>query len=68
MKISEFRTKNKQELTEELKKMEKDLKEIVTQIMQGKEKNIMKTRVVRKDIARVKTLINEKKVLDNGAK
>jgi ribosomal protein L29 len=67
MKISEMRTKTEQELHEELKKIEKELKDVVTEIMQGKEKNFMRTRPLKKNIARVKTLINEKKVIVKGA-
>jgi ribosomal protein L29 len=63
MKVSELRTKSENELKETLNKLHKDLKNAAVEFVQRKEKNIKKPRMLRKDIAKVLTLINEKKIL-----
>jgi len=60
MFAKELRNKTKEELNEQVKSLEKEIKEIMDNIIKGKEKNIMKTGKVRKDIARIKTVLKEK--------
>jgi large subunit ribosomal protein L29 len=59
MYAKELRNKTKEELNEQVKTLEKEIKEIIDNIIKGKEKNIMKTGKVRKDIARIKTVLKE---------
>ncbi len=58
--ILEYRKKSIKDLKEELSKVRKDLQKVVSDILQKKEKNIKKANNLRKDIARINTLINEK--------
>jgi len=60
LKVSELRKKNTEELKEELIKVQDDLRKIVPDILQRKEKNVRKVGFIRKDIARIKTLMSEK--------
>jgi ribosomal protein L29 len=58
--IAELRKKSVEDLEGELSKVRKDLQKTVSEILQKKEKNIKKASVLKKDIARIRTLINEK--------
>lgn len=58
--MMEFRKKNIEDLKKEIKSVKKDLQKTVSDIMQKKEKNIKKAGLLKKDIARIKTLISEK--------
>jgi ribosomal protein L29 len=51
------------ELKERLTKLAKEYHAVVSDILQGKEKNVKKPVSIRKDIARLKTFVNEKKIL-----
>jgi len=64
MKAAELRNKTGLELAESLSLLRKEIKDSVTGILQGKEKNVSKIRALRKDVARVKTIFNEKKILE----
>ena len=55
-----MKNKNIKDLKEELTKLEKDLQKVVSDILQKKEKNVKKASFLRKDIARIKTVLNEK--------
>lgn len=57
---TEYRKKSLEELENELEKVKKDHQKMVSDILVKKEKNIKKASVLKKDIARIKTLINEK--------
>ena len=48
---------------EALKDLLKKLEDMANEVYKGKEKNLIGARAVRKDIARIKTVINEKKFL-----
>lgn len=58
--ILEYRKKTVEDLRKELSKSKKDLQKVVSEILQKKEKNIKKTSHMRKDVARINTLLNEK--------
>jgi|GEM_PF-861207 len=60
IKLDEFRKKTKEDLLKEITNLEKEIQKVVSDILQKKEKNIMKVKYLRKDIARIKTLLNEK--------
>lgn len=66
MKAQDIRTKTEQEVKEELVKLNKQLEEVTLNILQKKEKNVKKTRSIRRDIARLKTVVNEKKFKVSG--
>ncbi len=42
------------------KKLTAEIEDITSNILQGKEKNVRKPSALRKNIARVKTILNEK--------
>jgi len=63
MNVDELRQKNTQELKVLLEKQRKDLQKVTLDLMQRKEKNIKKAKIVRKDVARIHTVINEKRIL-----
>ncbi|MBW6441675.1 50S ribosomal protein L29 [Patescibacteria group bacterium] len=58
--ILEFRKKTIEDLNKELTKVQKDLQNTVSDVLQGKEKNVRKVGLLKKDVARIKTIINEK--------
>lgn len=68
MKVSEIREKSEKELKELLEKTRKELQKIVSDVLQKKEKNVTKARLFKKDIARIQTIINEKKKLNQESK
>lgn len=67
-KISEFRTKTVDELRQEEKNLRKELFNLRFQKVTGEIENPLRIRRVRKDIARVLTIINEKSKVGSGDK
>ncbi len=63
MKITEIRQKNIDELNETLKKVMKDLNKVNEEALQKKEKNVKKAWFIKKEIARIKTIIKEKQLV-----
>jgi large subunit ribosomal protein L29 len=61
MIAKELRTKSKEELNEELKSLKKEIESTMENIIKGKEKNLRKMKALRKDIARVHTVLKEEK-------
>lgn len=59
--MAEFRKKSKEDLKTELKKVEDEVQKVVSDILQKKEKNVRKAGSLKKDVARIKTLLNEKR-------
>jgi len=60
--LMEFRKKTEEDLRKEFKSIEKELQKVTSDTFQKKEKNVRKVRNMRKDLARILTLINEKKI------
>ncbi len=60
MKVKEFKDKTEQELNDTLKNLKKEIDKTMDSIIKGKEKNLKKVRLLRKDVARVVTVIKEK--------
>lgn len=58
--ISELKNKSIEDLKKDLEKSRKDLQKTVSEILQKKEKNVKKALIIRKDIARMKTFLNQK--------
>ena len=59
--MDELRQKTEQELRNLLVKQRKELQNIVSDLLQKKEKNINKARLARVEIARMQTVISEKR-------
>ena len=61
MKIVEIRRKSEQELNKTLKESREKLRQLRFDLSAGKVKNIREIRVVKKDIAKILTVLNPKK-------
>jgi len=64
MKAQEIRKKSAQELLDLQDKLTKEYQDLVKGIIEKKEKNVRKPRELRKDIARIQTILNERKILE----
>lgn len=62
----DLRPQTEIELLDQLKKLRKDLREVSQSVINRKEKNIKKPRATRKEIARVLSVIKEKKILESA--
>lgn len=62
MKNTELLTKNENELKEMLAKLKTDLQKTLMDVLQKKEKNVRKSGLIKKDIARVKTVMALKEI------
>lgn len=65
MDAKELRQKNDQELLDSKKNLEKEIREVSLNTLQGKEKNVKKAGLLRRDLSRILTVINEKKILSS---
>ncbi len=65
MKASELRKKSERELQEELFKKREELRLLRFNLASGKVKNIREIRAVKKDIARILTVLNERRNKQN---
>jgi|GEM_PF-1994448 len=63
-----YREKNVKALKEEAAKLKKEAEVFYTKIKAGQEKSTSGARSIRKDIARIKTLISEKEILEKEVK
>lgn len=63
MKADELRQKSIDELKRTLEKLKVDIEKLMLEIIQKKEKNFKKAEIMRADIARVNTIISEKKII-----
>ena len=61
MKATEVRVKTADELTDELAKLKKEQFNLRFQRATGQLENTSRVRVVRRDIARIKTILREKR-------
>ena len=73
MKIQEIRKLADEQLEVELKKFQKELGEVSKEIREGKEKDVKKSLRIKRTIARIHTVLNEKgknnlKEIKNGKK
>lgn len=64
MQLKDIRNKNVKDLKKALLDQEKALEKYMHDIYKGKEKNVSKTKSSRKDIARTKTVLAEKKFIE----
>ena len=65
MKAADYRKKDTVELKDELQKLYEEMKENADNTYKGNEKNVKKNKYLRKRIARIKTVINEKAILES---
>lgn len=63
MQAKELRDKNLKELTKTLEKALEDYEKYMHDIYKGKEKNVSRAKFLKKDIARIKTVMSEKKFM-----
>ena len=59
MKPDEFRQRSKEELKEALKDLKKKLEGLRFDLVSGKVKNVSEVRKIKKDIARILTILKE---------
>ena len=62
MKLKELKEKNENELNLELTKFVKELNDIKFKTVTGVIENPLRLRTIRKDIARIKTLLRENEI------
>lgn len=60
MEAKELRKKTQSELNETLRELDRERQKVAKEILQNKEKNVKKLVAIRKDIARVKTVLNQR--------
>ena len=60
MQAQEYRKKTIQDLQKLLKSLKEEIKQNTESVLSGKEKNIKKNKYVKKQIARIQTVIAEK--------
>jgi len=63
MKADELRQKSIDELRKLLEKERIDVEKLMLGLLQKKEKNTVKAKTLRADIARINTIISEKKII-----
>jgi ribosomal protein L29 len=63
MKADELRQKSIDELKRTLEKQRVGIEKLMLDIIQKKEKNFVKAKALRADIARINTIISEKKII-----
>jgi len=59
-KITQFKSKSREELSEDLVNIGEQLRKVRLDLAFNKQKNVKLVFSLRKDIARIKTLLNEK--------
>jgi len=65
VKAKELRIKPEEELNQLLSESQKKLRELRFNLASGKVKNVRTIRVLKKDIARILTILNEKNKIKN---
>ena len=68
MKANEFTSMSKEQLTEKVAELKKDLFTLRFQLATGQLQNTMQITAVKRDIARAKTILVEKQSADKSAK
>lgn len=63
MNLEDMRKKTEKDIEKELDKKRSDIEKFAQQITKGKEKNTSKLRSMRKDYARIATVLSEKRKL-----
>lgn len=68
MKADELRQKSIDELNKTLEKQRGEMEKLMLDIVQKKEKNFRKAKVLRAEIARINSVISEKRIISEEAK
>lgn len=68
MKLEELRAKSEKELNDLLKKARDEVKSSVSDVFLGKSKDTSKTKKVKKEVARILTVLREKELIAEGNK
>lgn len=63
MNLADLRSKTEEELKVLTASLKKDMQKVSEDLIKGKEKNIKKVKYLKKDFARIQTVLNEKKFL-----
>jgi len=63
LKVKELRTKTEEELAEMIANLKKEIKSAVTAVLDGSNKDTGKSKRLRRDVARIETVLNEKRIL-----
>jgi ribosomal protein L29 len=63
MKAVDLRGKKGKELADLLKKAQEDVEKSVSEVLQGKTKDTSRTKKLRRQVARIKTVLAEKQVI-----
>lgn len=66
MQISELRTKTKKELLTLLQSLQKELLSLRFDLAKEKLKDTSRVKKIRKDVARIKTVLREKEILEKA--
>jgi len=66
MKITELKEKSEKDLSEMLTKTKKEIEKVVSEVFQGKSKDTSKIKKVRKEFARIQTVLSGKRVKENA--
>lgn len=66
MKTQDIRNKNIEEIAEMIKETKDSVKNLSLGILRGSEKNSTKKRLLKRDVARLKTILNEKLLLSSS--
>ncbi|MCD6574191.1 50S ribosomal protein L29 [Candidatus Aerophobetes bacterium] len=68
MRVGELREMGKDDLLERLNHLQKELLDLKIQAVQGRMSSPSKIKVIRKDIARIKTILRERELgINTGA-
>lgn len=68
MKTADLRLKTTDELKKMLETQKAELEKLMLSLVQKKEKNVNKAKDMRADIARINTVVNEKKIISEEGK
>lgn len=68
MKTADLRLKTIDELKKMLETQKAELEKLMLSLVQKKEKNVNKAKDMRADIARINTVVNEKKIISEEGK
>ncbi len=66
MRAKDIRNKNTKELNKLLLDQKKELEKFMHEVYKGKEKNVAKVKMMRKGIARICSVLSEKKFMEES--
>ncbi len=66
MKTQDIRNKTIEEILEMVKENKNEVKKHSLEVLRGSEKNVTKKRLLRREVARLQTVLNEKLLLESS--